>query len=140
MYRDYDIFEVLPNGSKVKVAAVHGMELALSRLKHLAKATSNECFVADARTRHIVAQRNLPAGKERRAKRVFQIAYDEQLGVQREEVLKSRGYQVVSVIGNGKAKILLSAPQRHSLFVVGHKAVKRHEARWWAGSRKSTRM
>lgn len=65
MYRDYDIFEVLPNGSKVRIATVPRLAVALSRRERLAKDTSNECFVADhKKTRQIVAQRNLPAKSE----------------------------------------------------------------------------
>lgn len=122
MYRDYDIFEVLPNGSKASIARIPSLVLALLRLERLAKATSNECFVADAETRQVMALRNVPSAKEVVVKRVFQIAYDEELGIQRAELLRSRGYHVISVVGNEKGKILLSALQRYSLFIVGHAA------------------
>lgn len=63
MHADYDIFEVLPNGSKVRISTVPNLKLALSRLERLAKLTRDECFVTDAKTQQIVAQRNLPAAK-----------------------------------------------------------------------------
>ena len=69
-----------------------------------------------------MAQRNLPAAKERATKRVFQIAYDEGLGIQRAELLRSLGYHVISVVGNEKAKILLSAIHRYDFFIVGSAA------------------
>ena len=117
MYRDYDIFEVLPNGSKVRVVTLPGLRLALAKLERLVKATGNECFVADALTRQIMAQRNLPA-KEQRSKRIFQVAYDEELGNQRAQVMRSRGYHVIFVVGNEKAKILLSVLERYALFIL----------------------
>jgi len=55
-------------------------------------------------------------------RRIFQISYDEELGLRRAELLRSRGYGVISVIGNEAAKVLLSSPQRYDLFIIGHAA------------------
>jgi hypothetical protein len=49
MIREYEIFEVLPNGSALRVTAVSGLEFAQLTLQGLAKHTSNECFAADAK-------------------------------------------------------------------------------------------
>ena len=122
MYRDYDIFEVLPNGSKVSIARMPSLELALLRLERLARFTSNECFVAEAETRQVIAHRNVPSAKDQVIKRIFQIVYDEELGIQRAELLRSLGYHVISVVGNEKAKILLSAIHRYDFFIVGSTA------------------
>lgn len=53
---------------------------------------------------------------------VFQIAYDETLLVAREQLLKNRGYEVGSALGNDDAKRLLDKRQPYSLFIVGHAA------------------
>jgi hypothetical protein len=55
---------------------------------------------------------------------LFQVCYDEKLGVQRSELLKSRGYDAISVIGNEAAKVVLSSIQHYDLFIVGHAAPK----------------
>ncbi|PYU52208.1 MAG: hypothetical protein DMG48_07325 [Acidobacteria bacterium] len=122
MYSVYEIFEVLPNGSTLKISRVSGLEFANLALRELAKRTSNECFVADARTRRVVAQLNVSKEKWRAAKRIFQIAYDEQLGLRRAELLRSLGYGVISVIGNDPARVLLTSIQHYDLFIVGHAA------------------
>jgi CheY-like chemotaxis protein len=122
MQRQYYICEVLPSGAAERVATVTGLEVAQRRLQALAKHTSNECFAMDAKTRQIVAQMNVPRAKWRAIKRIFQIAYDEELGLQIAELLRSFGYGVVSVLGGERAKILLSTIQDYDLFIVGHNA------------------
>src|SRR5260370_4301199 len=118
MYSVYEIFEVLPDGSALRISRVYGLEFAKVALQELAKRTRNECFVADARTRQVVAQLNVSPGKWRATKRIFQIAYDEQLGLRRAELLRSLGYGVISVIGNDPARFLLTSIHHHdSLFL-----------------------
>jgi hypothetical protein len=53
---------------------------------------------------------------------VFQIAYDQMLLISRAQLLKNRGYEVTSVLGNDAAKRTLDASQSHRLFIVGHAA------------------
>ena len=122
MYRVYEVFEVLANGVPQKVTVVTGLEVAKSRLHALADRTINECFAADAETHQIVAHVNIPAMKRRNIKRILVISYDEQLGHQRAAVLRSRGYEVVSIVGNEAAKILLTPNERYDFFIVGHTA------------------
>jgi hypothetical protein len=71
------------------------------------------------------------------AKRVFQIAYDEALMVTRELLLKNRGYEVVSVLGEAAAKKALSDGVKYDLFIVGHAApyARRHQAVGWLKAR-----
>ncbi len=57
-------------------------------------------------------------------KRVFQIAYDEMLLVSRAELLKNRGYEVGSALGNDGAKRILDKGERYRIFIVGHAAPK----------------
>ena len=120
MHRVYEIFEVPPNGSPQKVTVVSGVEFAKVVLEGLAKRTSNECFATDAKTRQVVMQLNLPTTNQLR--RIFQVTYDEELGLHRAELLKARGYSVISVIGNEAAKVLLSSVQHYDLFIVGYAA------------------
>jgi len=122
MYSVYEIFEVLPDGSALRISRVSGLEFANVALQELAKRTKNECFVADARTRRVVAQLNVSQGKWRATKRIFQIAYDEQLGLRRADLLRSLGYGVISVIGNDPARVLLTSIQHYDLFILGHAA------------------
>lgn len=121
MYRSYEILEVMPDGSTVKRTVAHGLEFAKVALEDLAKRTSNECIAADEKTHQIVAQLNLPPAK-RVMKRVFQIAYDEEAGLATTELLRSRGYAVISVLSNEAAKVLLSSIQKYDLFIIGHAA------------------
>ena len=122
MYSVYEIFEVLPDGSTLRISRVSGLEFANLVLQEQAKRTRNECFAADARTRRVVAQLNVSQGKWRATKRIFQIAYDEQLGLRRAELLRSLGHGVISVIGNDPARVLLTSIQHYDLFIVGHAA------------------
>jgi hypothetical protein len=122
MHRVYEIFEVMPNGSPQRVTAVTGLEFAKVAIENLAKQTNNECSVVDAKTRQVVIQMNVARAKLRATTRIFQIAYDEDMGLRRAELLRSRGYGVISVVGNQAAKLLLSSIQHYGLFIVGHAA------------------
>src|SRR5258708_6721292 len=122
MHRVYEIFEVMPNGSPQRVTFVRGLEFAKVAIQNLAKHTSNECSVVDAKTRQVVIQMNVARAKLRATTRIFQIAYNEDLGLGRAELLRSHGYGVISVVGNQAAKLLLTSIQRYGLFIVGHAA------------------
>lgn len=121
MYRSYEILEVMPDGSTVKRSVVNGLEIARITLDNLSKRTSNECIATDEETHQVVAQLNLPPAK-RTLKRIFQIAYDEELGLRTAKLLRSRGYGVISVLSNEAARVLLSSIQKYDLFIVGHGA------------------
>jgi len=66
-------------------------------------------------------QESIPAPVSR-GNRIFQIAYDEKLLITRAELLKNRGYEVGSVLGNDEAQRVLNSHQRYRLFIVGHAA------------------
>jgi hypothetical protein len=51
---------------------------------------------------------------------VLQIAYDEMLLITRARLLKSRGYEVTSVLGNDDAKRALDKGRTYRLIIVGH--------------------
>lgn len=57
-----------------------------------------------------------------RAKRVFQIDYAEGPALRRTQLLQSRGYSVMEVIGNRAAKAVLSSIQHYDFFIVGDAA------------------
>ncbi len=122
MQRVYEIFEVMPNGTPQRVTVISGVEFAKLALQGLAKRTKNECFAADAKTRQVVMYVNVPLGKSRATRSIFQICYDEKLAVHRAELLKSRGYDAISVISNEAAQAVLSSIQHYDLFIVGQAA------------------
>jgi hypothetical protein len=123
MERDYDLFEHSQDNSLARRGSVHDLENARRKLQELAKTTTNECFATRTPTRQIVALVNIAQAGQAPAKRVgFQIAYDEHRLVTRTELLRHSGYEVISVVGNEAAKIVLNSPQHCDLFVVGHAA------------------
>lgn len=139
MDRDYDLFERLQDNSLVWRGSVHGLENARRKLQELAKRTTNECFATFTATRQIVALVNIAQTGQLPAKRVvFQIAYDEQQLFTRTELLRQNGYEVVSVVGNGAAKTVLSSRQDCDLFIVGHAALEQPEKKWLIGLRQDT--
>ena len=68
--------------------------------------------------------RSRSGAAEPQPERVFQIAYDEMLMVSRAELLKNRGYEVSSALGNDGAKRILDTRERYRIFIVGHAAPK----------------
>jgi hypothetical protein len=60
-----------------------------------------------------------------KANRIFQIAHDKTLLITRAELLRSRGYEVSSALGNDEAKGLLKEGQSYQVFMIGHAASKR---------------
>ena len=60
MERDYDIFEINPDGSLIWRAAVQGHEAAVNRLRELAAETKNEVRVMHVPTKSVIAVLNAP--------------------------------------------------------------------------------
>lgn len=66
----------------------------------------------------------------RRLRRIFQIAYTQHLLVERAELLRLRGYEVRSALGNEAAKMELKAcAESYDLFIVGHAAPREVRAK-----------
>lgn len=123
MEREYDLFERLPHGAVIWRGRGSGLKHASLKLEQIAKATPNECFAIHIPSREVVACLNPRAANGGGAKFVlFQIAYDETLASLRTDLLKRRGYEVVTVLGNEAAKTVLSLPQYCDLFIVGDQA------------------
>ena len=118
MEKDYDLFERTQDHSLVWHGCVHGLENARRKLQQLARNTTNECSVIYLPTRQVVALANIAHTK----RVVFQVAYDERALAERADLLKARGYEVVSALGNECAKAVLGLPQRVDLFIAGHNA------------------
>ncbi len=58
MLRDYDIFEVLPDGSKIWRVNAYGVENALIALTNVASKTKNECYAINIRSKDIIGRLN----------------------------------------------------------------------------------
>ena len=123
MERDYDLFEQFPDGQPMWRAHAVGLLSARQKLLELARTTRNECFIVHLTTKEVVARLNVRSsrGVDRKPV-VFQIGYDSGLAIARTTVLRLQGYEVVSVIGNEAAKVVLSIPEQYDFFIVGHAA------------------
>lgn len=60
MERDYDLFEINPDGSLTWRGAVHGHEAAVNKLRELAAETKNEVRVMHVPTKSVIAVLNAP--------------------------------------------------------------------------------
>ena len=61
MDRNYDLFEILPDGSPIWKCAVAGHENAVQQLRELARHTSNELRIMHLSSNTIIAVLNAPA-------------------------------------------------------------------------------
>ena len=123
MEREYELFELLADGSPMWRGQASGLRDVRLKLKEIAKNTTSECFAMHLQTKEIVARLNIRASSGASGKPlVFQIGYDDRLATARTEVLRLYGYEVVTVIGNEAAKLVLTLPQHCDVFIVGHAA------------------
>ena len=60
MERDYDLFEVLPDGAVIWKETVSGHENAIQKLRELAKQTANEVRVMHILSNTLIASMNGP--------------------------------------------------------------------------------
>ncbi|HTU33967.1 MAG TPA: hypothetical protein VMF66_09210 [Candidatus Acidoferrum sp.] len=58
MNLDYDIFELLPNGTALWRDFVRGLDAVLARLNKLANYSDNEFFAVDLATNRVAARAN----------------------------------------------------------------------------------
>jgi hypothetical protein len=58
--RDYDLFEILPDGAPIWKELVTGHDEALRKLRELAKRTTNEVRMMHVPTNTIIASMNAP--------------------------------------------------------------------------------
>ncbi len=122
MEREYEIFELL-DGSPLWRGHASGLQQVRLMLHQICKDSGNECFAMHLSTKEIVARMNVHSLRGSGGKPlIFQIAYDNRFATARTEVLRLHGYEVISVIGNQSAKLILGMGQHCDLFVVGHGA------------------
>jgi hypothetical protein len=60
MEREYDLFEVLPDGAAIWRETVHGHENVIQRLVELSKRTTNEVRVMHVLSNTLIAMMNGP--------------------------------------------------------------------------------
>jgi hypothetical protein len=122
--RKYDLFGRFQDDSVLWHGQALSLDDARQKLQEIGNQTTNECFAMHLLTKDVVARVNTSAAFALETKPlIFQIAYDETLYVARASVLRSHGFEVVSVIGNEAATILLSEQKRrYHMFIVGHGA------------------
>jgi hypothetical protein len=60
MNREYDLFEILPDGAPIWKELVSGHEEAIRKLQELAKQTTNEVRLMHVPTNTIIASLNTP--------------------------------------------------------------------------------
>lgn len=107
----------------IQRGSVSRLETAWEALYEIAKLSTNECFALHSQTRQIVAQLNVPPAFERGRKLIFQVAYTEDMAIARSDVLTHRGYTVTTVVGNERARaVLTDSPLHYDLFILGHGA------------------
>jgi hypothetical protein len=134
MEREYDLFEQFSDQEPMWHGHAVGLTSARQKLQELARTTRNECFIMHLPTKEVVARLNVRSSRGiDRKPVVFQIAYDSDRATARTMVLRQHGYDVVSVIGNEAAKVVLSMPEPCDFFIVGHAAddqVRREMVLW----------
>ena len=133
MEREYDLFEQVSDEPMWRGRTV-GLTSARQKLQELARTTRNECLIMHLPTKEVVARLNVHSSRGiGRKPMVFQIAYDSDRATARTMALRLHGYEVVSVIGNEAAKVVLSMPEQCDFFIVGHAAddpVRREMVLW----------
>ncbi len=118
--REYELFEQLADGAPIWRGHASGLHNVRAKLEEMARNTPNECFAIYLPTKEIVARLNVKARGAGGKKVVFQVAYDEKQSSERSEILRLCGYEVVSVIGNEAAKVILGMSQHCDLFIIGN--------------------
>ena len=127
MDREYEIFECLADGSVMWCARASGLQNTRLKLDGLVRDTGKEFFGMHLSTRDIIfPEDSSRVASEQAAKRIFQIAYSEELELARAKLLRSLGYAVLSAVGNEAAKFLITTLRLDNLgigfFIVGHGA------------------
>lgn len=98
---------------------------------HASAALEEEAVVAgiasvvskDQDISHLVTEAHTLVRVRCKLRRIFQIAYTEPLLVERAKLLRRRGYEVGSALGNESAQMELKASTKaYDLFIVGHAA------------------
>jgi CheY-like chemotaxis protein len=98
---------------------------------HAGAALEEEAYAAgvasvvskDQDTSDLITKAHVLLADRRKLRRIFQIAYTQPLLVERAELLRKRGYEITSALGNESAQMELKAcTKTYDLFIVGHAA------------------
>jgi hypothetical protein len=134
MQRDYNLFEQFPDGSPMWRGRVAELFEVRSQLIELSQHTKNECFAIHLPTKEVVARVNVGGAHPKIEKRlVGYIAYNHALARERTDVLRAKGYEVVTIIGNEDAKLVLDLSESWELFIIGYEAsaeIREEMASW----------
>jgi len=123
MQRNYDLFEQFPDGSVMWRGRASGLPEVCRQLSDLSTNTANECYAMHLPTKEIVARVNVGGSHPKIEKRlVGQIGYDHAAARTRTDALRAHGYDVVTVIGNDAAKLVLDLLPSWNFFIVGDAA------------------
>jgi hypothetical protein len=138
MQRNYDLFELLSDGSPIWRACAAGLAEVRRKLADFAATTVNECYAMHVPTKEIVARVNIGGARPKVQKTlVAQIEYLHERAAMRTVLLRAWGFEVVSVVGNEAAKLVLDLSQSWNFFIVGHAAPRevREEMVAWLKAR-----
>lgn len=119
MEREYDVFEI-SEGTPLWNCRVIGLAKASAKLHELAIQKKSECFAIHLPSGEVAARVNVDTFA--RKPFIFQIAYDDARATLRTALFRRHGYEVLTVLGNEAAKVVLSLPQVCDLFLVGYAA------------------
>ena len=123
MEREYDLFEQFPDGSQTWRGQVRGILELRGRLADLSQSTKNECLAMHLPTQEVVARMNVGGELPEIAKQlVCQVAYDPIKAKARTRTLRANAYEVVTVMGNESAKLVLDLCDGWSAFIVADSA------------------
>jgi hypothetical protein len=118
--REYDLFEQFPDGSPMWRGRALGLPEVRRQLTELSRKTKNEYFAMHLSTKEVVARVNVGGHRSETQKRLIgQVAYDYAKGRTRTHALREQDYEVVTVVGNDAAKLVLDLSPNWSLFIIG---------------------
>lgn len=129
MVPPFDIFRAERDGDVLWLESATDLEAAWARVKMLAASTPGEYLILSQMTGRRISFKS-PSKKV-----IFQIGYEARQTKAREEMLRSLGYKVFSVVGNPAAELELTSGRlgHVDLFIVGDLApdqTRKEMLRW----------
>jgi hypothetical protein len=136
MLPPFDIFRSETDRGVLWLETAPGLMIAHERVRKLMVSSPADYIILSHTTgnRIVLKPENFEIQRERK---VFQVGYEEQEVSKRAALLKSRGHEITSVIGNDPAIASLSENADYDLIVVGNSAPEnlRTELCSWIKSR-----
>ena len=122
MLPPFDIFRLEPKGDMLWVKSADDWKSARIAVRELMSYSPDDYLIHSHRTNNGLIVRHRPPSTSHNVKPIFQIAYDETLMESRAGLLKARGFEVVSVLGNEAATTALANHGDYLLFIIAHAA------------------